>query len=359
MSRRYLNLIVHDFSSRIYSLCRIDVRKHLFYKDSEITRRAAHPATEKKKSNLGELAAMGGWRRLPEPAINFQASSSVVNTNTVYLFSLLGGESNILYSDNNRHTTLCSLDMELIQPFAPPNSCKTPDAISLPMTSLVKPPSLYVLDLSPVVAEIDCCFEVLSHRNNAPAVEKEWGWDILPPPPFFRNPSTAPDLYSYAVVDGSTICISYLEQAIGTHTFDTYVPELGLWFGLSACKPFSSLCDFDLSAIIDSGQPPKVQHTWDYLDLPEEWSPSQLHLFSLGSGKFCVATFFGTELRTCGGMSPNDSDSDYEDTFGGRECAAFTGLEVKRRDDGEGPLQFIKHMSKRFSVGDLNIDFVL
>ena len=67
----------------------------------------------------------------------------------------------------------------------------------------------------------------------------------------FPQSKNAPDLYSYAVVDGSTICISSLEQAIGTYTFDTvsrkwsqathwalpffgsaeHVPELGLWFG--------------------------------------------------------------------------------------------------------------------------------
>ncbi|KAI5008818.1 hypothetical protein ZWY2020_009866 [Hordeum vulgare] len=217
------------------------------------------------------------------------------------------------------------------------------NVITLPITQAsLKPPSLYVLDLSPT-ANTSSCLEVLSNR---------------------RNPSKkAPNLYSYAVVDGSTICISSPEKAIGTYTFDTvnekwsqaahralpffgraeYVPELDFWFGLSlsACNPFSSLCAFDLSAIV-SGQPPKVHHT------EEPWTPSQLHLFSLGSGKFCVATLFGTALRTC----------DYEDTFG-RECAVLTGLEVKRRNDDEGPLQFIKHMSKRFSVGSHNIECVL
>ncbi|XBI99112.1 hypothetical protein VPH35_019260 [Triticum aestivum] len=363
MSRRYLNLIVHDFSSRIYSLCRIDM-----------ARRAAQPAME-KKSKQGELSAMGGCKRLPPPAINFQASPSIQNKTAAYLFSILGGESNILYSDNNCQTALCNLDLNTIDPFAPPSSRKSWNVISLPITSPTKPLSLYVLNLSPD-AKPGCCFEVLSRREDERALPKEWSWEILPPPPFFRDPKTAPDLYSYAVVSGSTICISSLEQAIGTYTFDTaskkwsqathwalpffgraeHVPELGLWFGLSARNPFSSLFALDLSAM-DPGQPPKLQHTWDYIDLPgeEPWSPSQLYLFSLGSGKFCVAAFFGTKLGTCG-MSAYDSN--YEATFH-RECAIFTGLEVKRGNDGDGPLQFIKHMSKRFSIGDRNIECVL
>ncbi|VAH42942.1 unnamed protein product [Triticum turgidum subsp. durum] len=378
MSRRYLNLIVHDFNSRIYSLCRIDVRKHLFYEDSEMAQRAAHPAGEKLKNIRGVLAAMGGWKRLPPPAINFQASPSIVNKTSVHLFALLGGESNILYSDNNCQTTLCNIDLKIVDPFAPPNSCKSANAISLPITQAhLEPPSLYVLDL-PSTPRTACSFEVLSLRENKPALPREWSWEILPLPPFFCNRKIAPDLYSYAVVNGSTICISSLNQTIGTYTFDTvskewsqaarwalpffgkaeFVPELNLWFGLSACNPFSSLCAVDLSGV-DSGQSAKLQHTWDYLDLPEDepWLPSQLHLFNLGLGKFCVATFFGTELRTCD-MSPYSTDSDYEDTYG-REFAVFTGLEVKRRNDGEGPLQLIRHMSKRFSIGSRNIECVL
>ncbi|XBI89216.1 hypothetical protein VPH35_027071 [Triticum aestivum] len=345
---------MHDFSSRIYSLCRIDARKHLFYENLETARRAAQLAMA-KKSKRGELAAMGGCKRLPRPAINFQASPSIHNKTTAYLFSILGGESNILYSDNNCQTALCNLDMNIIDPFAPPNSFKSWNAISLPITSPKRPLSLYVLDLSPA-ARPSCCFEVLSRRENELALPKEWNWEILPPPPFFYDPKTAPDLYSYAVVDGSTICISSLEKAIGTYTFDTvgkkwsqaahwalpffgrveYVPELGL------CA-FSNLCALDLSAM-DHGQPSKLQYTWDYIDLPRK---------SLLRCQF--ATFFGTELGTCG-MSAYHSD--YEATFC-RECAAFTGLEVKRGNDGEGPLEFIKHMSKGFSVGDRNIECVL
>jgi len=166
----------------------------------------------------------------------------------------------------------------------------------------------------------------------------------------------------------STICISSLEQAIGPDTFDTlgkkwrqaahwalpffgkveYVPELGLWFGLSACNPFSSLCALDLSAI----------------DSPQVY----LGLYRSARGRAVVAVpaapvqpWLGQVLccRLHRLHIPNSvHDSNYEATFH-RECAIFTGLEVKRGNDGDGPLQFIKHMSKRFSVGDRNIECVL
>lgn len=384
MSRRYLNLIAHDFDNRVYSLRRIDVCKHLFYGDSEIVPRAARVASQ--KNTRGESAVMDGWKNLPPPAINFQASPSALNSSAVYLFSLLGGESNILYSDARGQSALYNIDQKLVNSFPSPNSSKTPNAISLPITQAdsidpQKTESLYVLDLSHT-AKINSCFEVLSCRKNKfshphLAVPKEWYWDALPPPPFFRNPETHPHSYSYsyAVIGGSTICISSLEKPIGTYTFDTvrnkwrqaghwalpffgkaeYVPELNLWFGLSACNPFSTLCAFDLSAI-ECAKQPMAQHTWDYLDLSEEelCSPSQLHFLNLGSGKFCVATFFGTMLRNCGSSS-YDSD---EDTFD-KEYAIFTGLEVKLSNDGEGSPQLIKHMSKRFMVGSHNIECVL
>jgi hypothetical protein len=76
---------------------------------------------------------------------------------------------------------------------------------------------------------------------------------------------------------------------------------------------------------------------------------------NLGSGKFCVANFFGTTLRTC----PYSSDYSPHDDTDAKEYAVFIGLEVKPSDDVKGFLQLIKHMSKRFNVGSRNIECVL
>ncbi|XP_073355306.1 uncharacterized protein [Aegilops tauschii subsp. strangulata] len=339
MNRRYLNLIVHDFRSHIYSLCCIDACKHLFYGDSEIAQRAALAARE-NKSKRGEIAALGGWRKLPPPVINFQASPSWRNSNLYYLFSLLGGESTVLYPDNRGHAALYDVDLKFVDAFPSLNSEKRGNPICLPAIQAEpidprrKAQSLYVLDLSST-AKNNSCFEVLSYRREG------WCWDFLPPPPFSLDPETAPGVYSYAVIDSrSAICISSLEEAIGTYAFDTvsatwrraadwalrffgraeYIPELGLWVGLSGSSPSSSLCALDPSGI-DAARPPVPRHTWDYLDLPEAvpWTPSQLHLLNLGSGRFCVASFFGTMLRTYGRSKPPryyDSDEEEEDTFG-------------------------------------------
>jgi hypothetical protein len=107
-----------------------------------------------------------------------------------------------------------------------------------------------------------------------------------------------------------------------------YVPELNLWVGLSASHPFSRLCALDLSAM-DAAHPPVPRHTLEYLDLPKDevWSPTQrcTYILNLGSGKFCVANFFGTTLRTC----PYFSDYSPDDDTDAKEYAVFIGLAVK------------------------------
>jgi hypothetical protein len=99
---------------------------------------------------------------------------------------------------------------------------------------------------------------------------------------------------------------------------------------------------------MDSAHPPVPLHTWDYLDLPEDKPlPAQLRLLNFGLGKLGVATLFGTMMRNC---SYSDSD---------KEFAVFTGLEVKRSNSGNGPLQLIKHMPKRYTFGSCNFYCVL
>jgi hypothetical protein len=154
------------------------------------------------------------------------------------------------------------------------------------------------------------------------------------------------------MVDGSTSTISVSsaqEGVAGTYVFDMathvwtragdwvlpfygkaeYVPELDLFFALSAeaspCR-VRRLCAFDL----DGAGPPTLRQTFDdYLDLPEKWSLYKSRLVNLGSGSFCILSFCKT--------------------MKGREFAVLTSVEVKRCDDG--PLRMVKHMSKRVSLG--------
>ena len=148
-----------------------------------------------------------------------------------------------------------------------------------------------------------------------------------------------------------------MQEGIGTYTFDTashkpewskagdwvlpfcgkaeYVPDLKLWFAFSASSSSPhSLCALDLPAM-NLESPPELQRSWDYLDLPD--SPYRRHLVNLGSGKFCIVSFFKTSTFN----AVNEIIKD--------ESAVFTGLEVRRCNGAEGPVRMIKHMSKRYN----------
>jgi hypothetical protein len=165
-------------------------------------------------------------------------------------------------------------------------------------------------------------------------------------------------MFSSAVIDRKTFCVSYMEDGLGTYKFDTqsyvwseagkwvlpfygraeHVPELNLWFGLSRSSPHS-LCGVDLSTM-DQDRPPVLQHTWNYLglqaDLPE---PYHRQLLNLGICRFCIVSFFKTTT--------------------GEDFAVFTGVEVVPCSNGEGPLRMIEHMSKRYNFGTHRIEYVL
>uniref|UniRef100_A0A0Q3VQB1 Uncharacterized protein n=2 Tax=Setaria italica TaxID=4555 RepID=A0A0Q3VQB1_SETIT len=141
---------------------------------------------------------------------------------------------------------------------------------------------------------------------------------LLPPPPFVREPRywhggrNPPEIGSYAVVGGGThVCISV--DGVGTYCLDTashtwsevgewtlpfhgrveYVPELKLWFGLSA----------------ETRQMAALVGAWKELCLPEQWKECKdPQLVNLGSGRFCIARFFPT--TTADGLGDGSSDVD-------------------------------------------------
>ncbi|KAM0883991.1 hypothetical protein ACQ4PT_031280 [Festuca glaucescens] len=72
-----------------------------------------------------------------------------------------------------------------------------------------------------------------------------------------------------------------------------YVPDLKLWFALSASASSPhGLCALDLPAMNFLQSPLELLRTWDYLDLPD--TPYWHHLVNLGSGKFSVISVFRT-----------------------------------------------------------------
>ncbi|GJN33087.1 hypothetical protein PR202_gb21650 [Eleusine coracana subsp. coracana] len=179
-------------------------------------------------------------------------------------------------------------------------------------------------------------FEAFIYRKTNFCGLKSWHCLLLPPPPFIyeaRNwDNNRPQITSYAVVGGE-ICISV--DGIGTYCLDTtnhswrevgkwtlpfygkleYVPELKLWFGLSAES--QALAAADLSTM-DSQ--PQLLGPWKELDPPEEWKECKDSQFvNVGSSMFCIARFFQTTKTT---------DVNFGDESMDKNFAVLTGVEV-------------------------------
>lgn len=373
MNRKFVNMIVNDYSSRVYSLRRISLKQHLFHPSTEDAQQAA-AAQVARANKKGWLSTISSFKYLPKPNINFSMPPKVAETTTMHFFSLLKGqgEGSVMFVGPFVNTVMYDLDLESVFPMPQANFCKQSDSISLSMTRRSfgrDDQQLYVMGNGE-----DGRFEVLNYsRTGFPEYlsvqfEQWWNWKPLPsPPPGSDGKVCLPS--AAAVVDDTTICVSSVES--GACAFDTvkgewrqagswalpfhgaaeYVPELGLWFGLDAIdNPNHCLRAFDLSS---SSWPPVVQQDWNYLDpLPEEWVLRQRHLVNLGSGKFCIATSFENVERHAAAYSVDSLDDDLVVN----DLTVLTGVEVVRSDDG---LQMINHKSKRYSSKDTTFHCLL
>jgi hypothetical protein len=170
---------------------------------------------------------------------------------------------------------------------------------------------------------------------------------LLPPPPSYWNAPYS-KIGSYAVVgNGSHICISvngrgtyFLDTA--RHTWDKvgdwtlpfhgkveYVPELKLWFGLSADAQHLAAADLSTTG----SQPQQLVDGWKEFQPPEEWFElKDAQLVNLGSGRFCIARFFRYDY--------------FEDDYS-QDVAVLTGLEVHPvlNGDSKVKLKMIPHKS--------------
>ncbi|EMS55889.1 hypothetical protein TRIUR3_24565 [Triticum urartu] len=178
-----------------------------------------------------------------------------------------------------------------------------------------------------------------------------WHCDILPLPPWITHHKRA-FVHGHALV-GDTICfsISGTEDAstsnsagiegAGTYCFHIatrewskagdwlmpfhgkadYVPELGLWFGISSQGNLP--CAADLSGVVTGEEPsPDKMRIWARDDLPEEWQPDILFrskVASLGSGRFILMDMLDT-------IAPAS----------GKEFTLFTGMELAFSNGSKG-----------------------
>ncbi|CAM0951983.1 unnamed protein product [Alopecurus aequalis] len=364
MHRRFLNLVMHDNIRSIGSLHRMDLRR-LFYETVELAEQAT-AANAKKKNPLRALSLTDELRK---PLFSFQPHN---------FFTQLR-ESSIVMVDSSGSTTIFDTDFNLVLTGDSMRHGKGPNCVcfSTPHHNTLNSYNstcLFVLDLVPGNSSnstFDVPRYVGSDDSSKPLVSSHftmnWFWSRRPVPPFVDDPaySGSTKMCSSMVLGKSTICVSSMEEGVGTYTFDPvsekwswagswvlpfcgnaeYVPEVKLWFALSASSPHG-LCALDLPAM-GSELPPELQCTWDYLHLPEQSPPYRRHLLKMGSGRFCIISFFRT-LRS------NGVDEIIED-----ESAVFTGVEVRPCNGGERPVRMINHMSKRYTFGKYRINCVL
>jgi hypothetical protein len=276
LSRRFLNLIVESRIPGVKSLRCIDLtRQHLFnnttpqppngngseseegLQDSTFWAPAAD-AGNQKNLKMGRI-----W--LPSPSFNFRAKTSSLKDKHMHCFPI--GDRRVICADQSGNCFLADAEMRRLVTMPHLHKPKSvPLSLFVPSANTDDDHNdgggiLFVMESAPE-PEVGCSgqlshqFEAFVYSKPSPYRSKFWHNKPLPPPPFVCNlkyRENLPKIRSYAVVGGgSHICISV--EGAGSYFLDTasctwsherewtlpfhgkveYVPELKLWFGLSA-----------------------------------------------------------------------------------------------------------------------------
>jgi hypothetical protein len=126
MGRRFLNLVVENARSGLYSLRRIPAN-HLFYPST----RAAEEATAKSQESFNAYVKEHHGRKhpglhtlemlgkLPSPMFNFEPTpwDGQRRHRNLEFASLLGNENRILIADHSGHTIVFDADSSTVLPF--------------------------------------------------------------------------------------------------------------------------------------------------------------------------------------------------------------------------------------------------
>ncbi|TVU41690.1 hypothetical protein EJB05_15233, partial [Eragrostis curvula] len=110
MNRRFVNLVTANYNSRMYSLRRMDVSKHLFYPSTSEAEAAAEAANE-EDSNGGKAPRIEKLRRLPQPSLRLQSCLGEGVRWPCDTFSLLSpdGGGRILHTNGGGNAVLCDV----------------------------------------------------------------------------------------------------------------------------------------------------------------------------------------------------------------------------------------------------------
>ncbi|CAN6166382.1 unnamed protein product [Urochloa humidicola] len=356
--RRLVYLVTDDTKCRQYLLCRVDM-SGFFFPKHERGRLLSDPHPPPVEE-----------ARLPAPAIKFVPPlSNKLGQGRMHFMHVPGGDGvlvpddrivaadqigrNLLYnSESDTVCTLCNLTTPKLLP------------ISVTVGS-----NLYILD-AVLNGNRDNCFEgIMQEDNNVDdflrsisTIREDWCRESLPPPPYAHTHDNCMNndpahVTSYTVVGNSNIWIS--KVGLGTHSFDTasrvwtkvgdwalpfygrvhYVPKHKLWFGLSCGYGEDAyMCASDLTVM-----PPTAFSIWGE-PAKAEWTHKWQYLVHLGRSRFCHARFYQISRP-------------YMDRL---KFVEFTGLEVQRcEEDGNGSFMVVQHRSKRYSLDNGMMQWVL
>ncbi|XP_024313917.1 uncharacterized protein LOC112270311 [Brachypodium distachyon] len=386
--RRFLNLLVRSSRDGLYSLRRMDPYKNLFYDSTKQAEEAAAAACAdgKRKKKFDKTI-----RRLPDPVTRFGSSTIGALPDGLEWFELLSPrvstDGRIVNSTKAGELAMFDADNSIFYTLPPLHQPKGFEPVAFSVT----PPGgdddkqqhlLYLLDrypgrlatrprMSPSCNHPRSCFEVVELGFKDSRSKGGWRSRLLPPPPYVHQPGYQPSLInSYTTMentaDGSTsICVS--SQGFGTYCFDTacrddthqlgwrpleewrhvgdwtlpfdgrgeHIRELDIWLGFKWDTPpcrLNHLCAVDLSAAMDQGRPPAIQHVWGGLSGMSDQEEQQLlpmhrRVVNLGGGKLCIAKVL--------------------DDIEGKRFAVLTGIELLR--DPNKSLRIVKHKCARYT----------
>ncbi|XP_048545325.1 uncharacterized protein LOC125540411 [Triticum urartu] len=364
--RQILNLGLYDGLKRAYSLRRLNLSKMKFFHPTA-EEAAAHGkvlptlaldkarATNRKRicnTKLATAEAAAPKMDMPKSDLVMgppQISPCLHSRRFVHFFPTASESKVILGDRGNRMLRFNIVDGSRYMDTLP---ClhgvkEMPMVISVPPTDVHLPDGedtgdLYIIDglLHPDKAEVRPQFEALVWRGfpKSAVSSRFWHCDILPLPPWISHHKHGM-VFGHALVDNS-ICFSTCgAEGAGTYCFHIatrewskagdwlmpfngkadYVPELGLWFGITQDnRP----CAADLSGLVRGEElSPDKMRIWERDDLPEEWQPKSLHnscAVSLGSGRFIIVDF----------LDVMKFDKEWNEMSPVKEFALFTGMEL-------------------------------
>ncbi|KAF8713455.1 hypothetical protein HU200_028230 [Digitaria exilis] len=274
MNRRFVNLVLGDYNTRMHSLFRLDVAKHLFY-PSTAQAEAANAKQQETNNNGGGDAdkpptmkwpkppRMKWLRPLPKPSMRFftfDAGDDEQRRRHTWpsyddAFMLLrpnSSDGTILHATDGGRTVIFDADANAISataPFFDTGMGGGPVVFSVPGADAGEKESLYVMR-STIPSPVRDRYSCHPHKNTDDEEEdrcsdefvvldmnkQPYKWQHLPRPPFIveKEPYERVGLHfsitSSAVIDGGrTIVVSSSDKSKGhygsvgefTHCFDT------------------------------------------------------------------------------------------------------------------------------------------